>query len=149
MRDSPSLRWLPVALCLASGTALAQPPVPSAADLALFAARRYPQPVRVGQLIHRRVLQPLESRPILGHVEAVVRQPNGQIAIVIHYGGFLGLGGRLIAVPADAMALLGDEMEVLDFAPLQLDAFPTFLAGTAIPIPDDARIEVSLARPSH
>jgi hypothetical protein len=137
------------AVCLASVIAVAQQPAPSDADRAAFAAKRFPQPVRVGDLIHRRVLQPLESRPVLGRVDSVVRQSDGKIAIIVDYGGLLGLGGRLIAVPADAMVLLGDEMEILDFAPRELDQFPTFRGGTSPAIPAESRIQVGLAHPSH
>jgi hypothetical protein len=149
MLDSLSLRWLPAAVCLASVIAMAQQSAPPGADLADFAAKRFPQPVRVGDLIHRRVLQPLESRPVLGRVDSVVRQSDGKIAIIVDYGGLWGLGGRLIAVPAEAMVLLGDEMEILDFAPRELDQFPAFRGGTSVAIPANARILVGLAHPSH
>jgi hypothetical protein len=134
---------------LAAGATFAQAPAPPGADLSAFAAKRFPQRVRVGDLIHRRVLQPLESRPILGHVEAVIRDPRGMLAIVIKYGGFLGFGGRLIAVPADGMALLGSELEILDFTPQQLDAFPTFHGIQSSTLADNDDIRLGLAHPSH
>jgi hypothetical protein len=140
---------MPLAVCLAGAIAMAQQPAPSGTDLADFAAKRFPQTVRVGDLIHRRVLQPLESRPVLGRVDSVVRQSDGKITIIVDYGGILGLGSRLIAVPVDAMVLLGDEMEILDFTPRELDRFPTFRGGTGIAVPGQARIEVGLAHPSH
>jgi hypothetical protein len=133
----------------AGGVASAQQPAPPGTDLATFAARRFPQPVRVGDLIHRAVLQPLESRPVLGHVTGVVRRGNGRQEIVIRYGGFLGFGGRDIAVPIDAMVLLGDELEVLDFTPQQLNAFATFDGAGTVPLRADEVIRMGLAHPSH
>ena len=110
---------------------------------------RFPQPVVVGTLLGRTVLQPLESQPILGHVDRVVRQGDNSIKVVMRYGGFLGFGTRPIAVPVEAMALLGMYMEVVDFKPEQLATFPTFDgAGTTL-LAEDAIIEVGLARPSH
>jgi hypothetical protein len=134
--------------CFAVG-ALAQEAAPPGSDLGSFAAKRFPQPVRVGDLIQRPVLAPLESRPILGYVRSVVRLANDELAIVIQYGGFWGLGSRDIAVPADGMVLLGQELEVLDFTPQNLRAFPTFAASSATVLGPDEVIHMGLAHPSH
>ena len=107
-------------------------PPPPGMSLADSAAMRFPQPVRVGDLLHRLVLRPVESQDILGRVQAVVRNAEGEVLVVMRFGGFLGLGSRLIAVPVDAMVLLGADMEVVAFTPKQLAAFPTFApAGTS------------------
>ena len=136
-------------MLLMSGQVRSQAPAPPGTDLAAFAARRFPQPVRVGDLIHRAVLQPLESRPILGHVLQVARFKNGTTMIVMTYGGILGLGARRIAVPSDAMVLLGNELEVLDFSPAQLSTFPSYQDGEGVPIADTEFIRMGLAHPSH
>jgi hypothetical protein len=129
-------------------SAWSQQPAPPGVALATFAAKRFPQPVRVGDLIHRTVLQPTESRPVLGSVERVIRLDDGSLAIVIKYGGTWGFGGRDIAVPLDAMVLLGNEMEVLDFTPEQLRMFPTYVGAGRVLDADDM-IHVGLAHPSH
>lgn len=142
-------------LCLAAGTAGAQSPMPggmpppSGMSLAQSAAMRFPQPVRVGDLPGRLVLRPVESKQILGRVRAVVRDDHGDILIVMSYGGFMGFGGRSIAVPVDAMVLLGQDMEVVAFTPKQLAAFPTFTGTATTPVADDTTIKVGLAKPSH
>ncbi len=94
---------------------------------------RFPQPVRVGDLIGRDVRRPVRSQQSLGEVRDVVRRSDGQIAIVIRYGGRLGIGGRLIAVPVDAMVPLGDVVEPVAFSPTSRDA----------------EIKVGLAKPSY
>jgi hypothetical protein len=127
--------------------AWAQESAPPGADLKSFAAKRFPQPVRVGDLIHRTVLEPVESRRILGHVAAVVRLDGGP-AIVMSFGGFLGFGGHQIAVPLDAMVLLGNELEVLDFTPQQLEHFPVYAGSGSVFGPDEI-IHMGLAHPSH
>jgi hypothetical protein len=137
------------ALLLTSGSVVAQHPAPPDVDLAAFAARRFPQPVRVGDLINRTVLQPLESRPVLGRVAQVIRLNNGKEEIVMRHGGFLGFGGRYIAVPIEAMALLGNELEVLDYTPQQLNAFPTYTGAGTAPLAAADVIRMGLARPSH
>jgi hypothetical protein len=124
-------------------------PPPPGMSLAESAAMRFPQPVRVGDLLGREVLRPVESQDVLGRVRDIVRQGDGGISVVVDFGGFLGLGSRLISVPVDAMVLLGQDMEVVAFTPEQLRQFPTFSPSGTNSVPDDAIIKVGLAKPSH
>ena len=124
-------------------------PAPAGMSLAQSAAMRFPQPVRVGNLLHELVLRPVESQVILGRVHAVIRTADGEIAVVMNVGGFYGYGGRLIAVPIDAMVLLGQVMEVVAYTPKELAGFPTFTATGTTPVPPDTIIKVGLAKPSH
>ncbi len=144
-----SAAMLAITLLLTANRAMAQEPAPPGANEAEFAARRHPQPVRVGDLIDRPVLQPLESRPVLGHVVGVVRQNDGTLRIVMRMGGWLGFGGRSIAVPADAMVLLGSELEVLDYTPAQLRRFQTYDGTACTGVGRDEFIRLGLAHPSH
>jgi hypothetical protein len=144
-----SMRCVLAALLLTAAEAAAQQPAPPGVDPAVFAARRFPQPVRVGDLINRTVVQPLESRQVLGRVTDVVRTGNGRQEIVMRYGGLFGVGGRSIAVPIEAMALLGYELEILDYTPRQLNAFPTFTNAGTERLASNAVIRMGLARPSH
>ena len=68
-------------------------PPPSGMSLAQSSAMRFPQPVRVGDLLHRTVLLPVESQTVLGRVRQVVRDGQGTIEVVVAYGGVLGIGG--------------------------------------------------------
>jgi hypothetical protein len=149
MNPKVSIGCVLPALLLTGGSVAAQHPAPPNADLAALAARRFPQPVRVGDLINRTVLQPLESRPVLGRVAQVVRVSNGKEEIVMRHGGFFGFGGRCIAVPIEAMALLGNELEVLYYTPQQLNALPTYTGAGTAPLAADDVIRMGLARPSH
>ena len=124
-------------------------PPPPGMSLAASAAMRFPEPVRVGDLLGREVLQPVESQNVLGKVRQVVRDSQGAIKIVVNFGGFLGFGARPIAVPVDAMVLLGQDMEIVAFTPQQLRKFPTFSAAGTSPVPDNSVIKVGLAKPSH
>ena len=149
-------RWhMCVALAALGGSAAAQSqipggmPPPAGMSLAQSAAMRFPQPVRVGDLLGRDVLQPVESQNVLGTVDAVVRDGDGTLKVVVNYGGFLGFGTRPIAVPVDAMVLVGSVMEVAAFTPEQLRQFPTFSPGGTTPVPADTVIKVGLAKPSH
>jgi hypothetical protein len=139
---------LSVAAYAQSATPGGMPPPPGM-SLAASAAMRFPQPVRVGDLLHRDVLQPVESQDVLGTVRQVVRDSDGTIRVVIDFGGFLGFWTRPIAVPVDAMVLLGQDMEVVAYTPQQLQEFPTFTPSGSSPLPDDSVIKVGLAKPSH
>jgi hypothetical protein len=124
-------------------------PPPPGMSLVQSNAMRFPQPVRVGQLLGRVVLQPVESQTVLGHVRAVVRDSQGQEMVVMNFGGFLGFGSRLIAVPLDAMVLVGEAMEVAAFTPQQLRRFATFTPPGTTPVPAETVVKVGLAKPSH
>ena len=136
-------------------TALAQShtpggmPPPSGMSLADSNAMRFPQPVQVGSLLHRLVLRPVESQTVLGRVVRAVRDKTGTIDLVVAYGGFFGIGRRPIAVPLDAMVLLGAQMEIVAFTPEQLDHLPTFSGVGTTPVPPDTVVRVGLAKPSH
>jgi hypothetical protein len=125
-------------------------PPPPGMSLAASTAMRFPQPVRVGDLLHRLVLQPVESQIILGRVRAVTRDAHGNVMMVMNFGGFYGLGGRLIAVPVDAMVLLGQDMEIVAYTPRQLSTFPTYAPSPETSrVSDDTVLKVGLAKPSH
>jgi hypothetical protein len=143
-------------LAMLGDVALAQSPLPggmpppAGMSLAESAAMRFPQPVRVGDLLHRDVLQPVATQRFLGTVAQIVRDRDGTVLVVIDYGGFLGFGARPIAVPVDAMVLLGQVMEIVAYTPKQLQAFPTFSAGNdTTPVTVDSIIKIGLAKPSH
>lgn len=112
-------------------------------------ARRFPQPVRVGDLIGRQVLQPVPAQHVLGRVASIDRNAAGGIDVVVRFGGFLGFGARPIAVPVEAVALLGEYLAVLDFTPEQLSDFPTVPETGARAIPPNESIRVGLTKPFH
>ena len=145
-----SLRHLVLAILLIAGTTVyAQNPAPPGMSLAEAAARRFPQPVLVESLLQREVLQPLESQPVLGSVRDIVRRADGGINVVVNYGGKFGFFTRPIAVPVDAMVLVGQYMEIVDFTPDQLRQFKTYDKAGTTSVPPDSMIRVGLARPSH
>ncbi len=110
---------------------------------------RFPQPVRVGDLLNRAVIEPVEAQNFLGTVQQIVRDSDGNLAAVIRYGGFLGFGTRPISVPIDAMVLVGQVMEVVAYTPKQLEKFPTFSSGRSMPVSPDIIVKIGLAKPSH
>ena len=69
----------------------APPPVPTDTPEQKM-QKRFPQPVRVGDLIGLPVLDDDDST--IGRVRQVVRTPEGKIKLIVSYGGWLGFGAR-------------------------------------------------------
>lgn len=135
---------------LAAGAA-AEPPALSPPTLSPSerAARRFPQPVRVGDLLGRQVLRPVEEQTVLGRVRGVARRADGALLIVVGEGGVLGFGSRPVAVPAEAVALLGEYVALVGLSPEQLRALPTFESTGAAPVPANDTVRIGLVRPFH
>lgn len=144
-----SLRAILVASLLIGCAAARADDLPDAQDLADATAQRFPQPVRVGDLLHRAVLEPAESRDWVGRVRAVVKQSDGTVAVVLDYGGVWGFFTRPIAVPANAMVLVGQDMEIAEYEPDQVKQLPTFNPAGSQPLPPNSIIRMGLAKPSH
>jgi hypothetical protein len=115
--------------------------------------RRFPQPVRVGDLIGLPVLDDDDST--IGYVQDVVRTPAGKIQLVVPYGPWLGwvkAGGpfdwnrRPVAVPIETVAILARQLDALDMPRAAFDAAPTFRADQARSIGRDELIKIALGR---
>ena len=140
---SPSM-----AFAAGGGATLAQDAKPATMSLAIAASRRSARPVPAGTLIGRTVLQPTENKPVPGYVTRIVCSSDGSVQIVMAYGGLFGFGARPIAVPLDAMALLGSDLELLDFTPDQLSGFPDFTGAGTAPVASGDTVRAVLAHPS-
>src|SRR5262245_32780632 len=106
--------------------------------------RRFPQPVRVGDLISLRVL---DDRDVtIGFVRKVVRTPQGKILLLVSQGGWFGWGERLVAAPIEVMAIFGRQLASLDMDPKEYASAPTWVESGGTPIPDDEIIRIALTR---
>jgi hypothetical protein len=106
--------------------------------------RRYPQPVRVGDLIGLRVLD--DDSSTIGFVRQVVRTPQDKIVLIVSYDGWFGFGARPVAVPLEVVGILGRQIASLDMAPSEYAAAPTWQAAGATVLGSDESIRVALAR---
>jgi hypothetical protein len=144
--------WLP---------ALAQTPPPATPKVAEqrklspeeAMARRFPQPVRVGDLIGLPVLDDQDST--IGYIHEVVRTPTGKIQLVVPYGhwfGWLRAGGpfdwnrRPVGVPIETVAILGRQVDALDMSRDEFDKAPTYEAGRNSALGPDEIIKIALGR---
>jgi PRC-barrel domain len=107
-------------------------------------ARRFPQPVRVGDLIGLPLLDWDDST--IGYVRHVVRTPEGKIQLIVNQGRLFGWGGRLVQVPIEAVAILARQIDLLDISVEEFRAAPAWSAATTEPIPSDDMIRIALSR---
>jgi hypothetical protein len=106
--------------------------------------RRFPQPVRVGDLIGLPLLDWDDST--IGYVRHVVRTPEGKIQLIVNQGRLFGWGGRLVQVPIEAVAILARQLDLLDISVEEFRAAPAWSAATTQPIPSDDMIKIALSR---
>ena len=115
------------------------------------AQERFPQPVRVGDLSRRLLIEPEESQHVLGRIRQVVRARGGTDDLIVQIGGlaWLGIGGRLVAVPADDVGLLGEYVALLDIDPADLARRPSYAQGTLPALSANRTIKVGIVKPFH
>ena len=106
--------------------------------------RRYPQPVKVGDLIGLPVLD--DEDRTLGRVKSVVQTENGKIQLIMPYGGFLGWKQRLVAVPIEVVAIAGRQLAALDMTRAEFDAAPAWNGPQSQTIPVGDVIRIGLYR---
>ena len=106
--------------------------------------RRFPQPVRVGDLIGLPVLD--WDDITIGHVRHVVRTPEGKIQLIVTYGGWFGWGGRLVPVPLEVVAILARQIAALDMPRSEFDKAPTWSESQTVSLPANEMIKIALTR---
>jgi hypothetical protein len=106
--------------------------------------RRFPQAVRVGDLIGLPVLDDRSST--LGFVRQVVRTATGKIELIVSYSRWFGWFGRPVAVPIEVVGIEGRQLASLDMPRSDYAAAPTWQGHDATAFPDDATIRIALAR---
>ncbi len=111
------------------------------------AGNRFPQPVRAGDLIGRKLIGAEEAQPLLGHVEGVRRGADGTLLVQVRTWSLLPWRDRTVLVPLGDVALLGEEVALTGLGSDRLSALPTGDAGQAVP--PDEQIKVGLAKPFH
>jgi hypothetical protein len=106
--------------------------------------RRFPQPVKVGDLIGLPMLD--WDDVTIGHVRHVVRTPQGKIQLIVTYGGWLGWGQRLVPVPIEVVAILARQLAALDMPRAEFDKAPTWSDSQTVPIPPNEMIQIAITR---
>ena len=107
-------------------------------------ARRFPQKVRVGDLIGLPVLD--GDDVTLGGVRKVVRTPEGKIKLIVSYSKWFGWFGRPVAVPIEVVVILGRQIDSLEWEPEDFEEAPTWTPGKDQTIPDNEIIRIAIGR---
>jgi hypothetical protein len=105
---------------------------------------RFPQKIRTGDLLGLPVLD--DGDVTLGHVRKVIRTPEGKTKLIVSYSRWFGLGGRLVAVPIEVVAILGRQLASLDMEPADYEAAPTWVEAGNLEIPPDEIIRIAITR---
>lgn len=108
---------------------------------------RYPQPVRVGDLIGLPLLD--ASHSTLGHIRAVVRSKDDKIALIVGYGGVFGFPGwatRPVAVPIEVVGIRGRELASLDMPRAEYTTSPTWQRNDDDVLSTESTVLVALCR---
>jgi hypothetical protein len=137
-------RGEPITTGQAGAPAPSAAPSPQDESPAAKMARRFPQKVRVGDLIGLPILD--DNDVTLGHVQQVVRDPQGNIKLIVSYSPWFGWFGRPVAVPIEVVAILGRQIASLDMEPPAYAKAPTWMPGTDARIADNDMIRIALTR---
>ena len=106
---------------------------------------RFPQPVRVGDLIGLPVLD--DNARTLGYVSKIVRTNQDKIELIVDYRGFFGWRSRPIAVPLEVVGIAGpSDLASLDMPRMEYRSAPTWQNAGAQALPADAMIKIALSR---
>ncbi len=146
---APYIVLLLAAAQLASGPAYAasteqQAEKPAALSPEETMQRRFPQPARVGDLIGLAVLDDYDQT--IGRVRHVVRTPEGKIRLIVTHGGLFGFGTRLVAVPIEVVALLGQQFAALEITPADFAKAPTWAPSQETTLRADEIVRVGLTK---
>jgi len=106
--------------------------------------KRFPQPVRVGDLIGLPVLD--DQASTLGSVRQVVRTAQGNIQLIVSYSRWWGWFGHPVAVPLEVVGIAGRQLISLDMEPDEYADSPTWQGTGATVLPADTIIRIALAR---
>jgi hypothetical protein len=111
--------------------------------------RRFPQPVRVGDLIGLPVLDFDDST--IGYVSEVVRRGDGEIDLIVPYGPWFGWlrsqwGRRPVAVPIKSVALLAKQIDALEFTRDDFADAPTWTPSDGSPVALHEKTLIALGR---
>jgi hypothetical protein len=105
---------------------------------------RYPQPVRVGDLIGLPVLD--DNARTLGYVRKIVRTNENKIELIVDYRGFLNWRSRPVAVPVEVVGIAGRQISSLDMPRSAYASAPTWQSAGVRTLPADSMIRIALSR---
>ena len=111
--------------------------------------RRFPHPVRVGDLIGLAVLDDDDST--IGYVRQVVRAPDGKVSLIVPYSARFGWartewGKRPVAVPIETVVILARQLDAVDMPRSEFDEAPTWTPSEGQVLGVDEKTLIGLGR---
>lgn len=113
--------------------------------------KRFPQPVRTGDLVGLPVLD--ENDSTIGYIEQVVRMEDGKVRLIVPYGQWFGflrnpplLKRRRVAVPIEVVAILAKQVNAIDMSRQDFDNAATWTSAADPPIPANETIQIAVGR---
>ena len=111
--------------------------------------KRFPHPVRVGDLLGLAVLDDGDST--IGYVRDVVRSPDGKISLIVPYSPWFGWapinwGKRPVAVPIETVAILARQLDALDMSRDDFNDADTWTPDQGKSVARDEKTLIALGR---
>lgn len=111
--------------------------------------KRFPQPVRAGDLVGLPVLDDGDST--IGYVREVARTADGKIVLIVPYSAWFGWattekGKRPVAVPIETVAILARQINAVDMPRSDFDAAPTWNPAQGKALAPEEKTLIALGR---
>ena len=137
--------------CAETASATLAPGMASDPPAMMKMVARFPQPVRIGDLAGRYVLQPIEAQTVLGHVGTppILRAADGSVWLAINRRELLGLRSTRVAVSIDQVAPLGEHVALIGMMPDAFAALPPLDPAKFVALPPETIIRVGIVGPFH
>jgi hypothetical protein len=105
---------------------------------------RFPQDVSVSDVVGKLLIE--GNNATIGRIKGVVKTKDGKLKLIVPYGGFLGFGGRLVAVPIEVVASIGTALVSVDMERPAYEAAPTWVQTDEMLLGPTAPIRVAITR---
>lgn len=111
--------------------------------------KRFPQPVRVGDLVGLPVLDDGDST--IGYVREVARTAEGKIVLIVPYSAWFGWakterGKRPVAVPIETVAILARQINAVDMPRSEFEEAPSWNPARGKTLPAEEKTLIALGR---
>ncbi|HVJ33046.1 MAG TPA: hypothetical protein VND94_08010 [Terriglobia bacterium] len=107
-------------------------------------SRRFPQKVRVGDLIGLPLLD-YDDRT-MGRVTDVIRSGDGKIQLISTCCGYFDWNRHQVAVPIETVAILARQIDVLDISRADFFKLASWSGAEGTPLGPDETIRIAISR---
>ncbi len=105
---------------------------------------RFPQEVGVADIVGKLLIE--GNNTTIGRIKGVARTGDGKVLLIVPYRTFLGLGGRLVAVPLEVVASIGTALVSVDMERAVYDSAPVWQQGDAVLLGPTDPVRVAITR---